>query len=293
MPIKTLGVIGVGLIGGSLALALRRVAPELKVIGYGRNQANLEWALEHGVISSIARDLAEIGDCDLVVLATPLTAMEKVLNELAPHLSPRSLITDVGSAKVGVIEQLRRVASNHPEADLLDRFVPGHPIAGREQSGAAAAKADLFDQHRVILTPIKENTDAAVKEVAVVWSLAGANVQQMDAQHHDEVLAATSHLPHLLAYQLVNSLAALEDKREIFAYAAGGFRDFTRIAASDPVMWRDICLQNRDAILPVLDQYLSDLQALRTTLAEANSGERLQQVFSEAQAVKLRSDLAK
>lgn len=293
MPIKTLGVVGVGLIGGSLALALRRVAPELKVIGYGRNQANLDWALEHGVISSIARDLAEIGDCDLVVLATPLTAMEKVLNELAPYLSPRSLITDVGSAKVGVIEQLRRVASNHPEADLLDRFVPGHPIAGREQSGAAAAKADLFDQHRVILTPIKENTDAAVKEVAAVWSLAGANVQQMDAQHHDEVLAATSHLPHLLAYQLVNSLAALEDKREIFAYAAGGFRDFTRIAASDPVMWRDICLQNRDAILPVLDQYLSDLQALRTTLAEANSGERLQQVFSDAQAAKLRSDLAK
>lgn len=293
MPIKTLGVIGVGLIGGSLALALRRVAPELKVIGYGRNRDNLDWALEHGVISSIARNLAELGDCDLVVVATPLSAIESVLNEIAPHLSSHTLLTDVGSAKSGVIEQLRRVASNHPEADLLDRFVPGHPIAGREQSGAAAARAELFDQHRVILTPIKENTDAAVREVEAVWSLAGANVQRMDAQHHDEVLAATSHLPHLLAYQLVSSLAALEDKREIFAYAAGGFRDFTRIAASDPVMWRDICLQNRKAILPVLDQYVADLQALRSTLAEANSGERLEKVFSEAQAAKLRSDLAK
>lgn len=293
ISIRSIGIVGVGLIGGSLALSLRRVMPELEVLGYGRNQENLSWALEHGVITQKARSLAEIGACDLIVLATPLGAMESVLNELAPHVSAHSLLTDVGSAKSGVIAQLMRVAANHPEADLLDRFVPGHPIAGREQSGAAAARADLFDSHRVILTPLAENTDSAKAEIQAVWELAGATVQSMSADHHDEVLAATSHLPHLLAYQLVSSLAALEDKREIFAYAAGGFRDFTRIAASDPVMWRDICLQNRDAILPVLDQYLSDLTEMRETLAAANSGERLEAVFSAAQAAKQRSDSAK
>jgi prephenate dehydrogenase len=291
--IRSLGIVGVGLIGGSLALSLKRVMPELKVLGYGRNTANLDWAKEHGVITDRAAHLADLGDCDLIVIATPLGAMESVVDELAPHISSHTLLTDVGSAKSAVVEQIKRVAAKHPEADLLDRFVPGHPIAGREKSGAAAAKADLFDAHRVILTPLQENTDAAVKQVAAVWELAGATVQNMTPDHHDEVLAATSHLPHLLAYQLVSTLAEMEDKREIFAYAAGGFRDFTRIAASDPVMWRDICLQNRDAILPVLDQYLADLQQMRDTLAVANSGERLEQVFAAAQAAKKRSDSAK
>ena len=291
--IRSLGIVGVGLIGGSLALSLKRVMPELKVLGYGRNTANLDWAKEHGVISERAAHLADLGDCDLIVIATPLGAMESVIDELAPHISSHTLLTDVGSAKSAVVEQIKRVAAKHPEADLLDRFVPGHPIAGREKSGAAAAKADLFDAHRVILTPIHENTDAAVKQVADVWELAGATVQTMTPDHHDEVLAATSHLPHLLAYQLVSTLAAMEDKREIFAYAEGGFRDFTRIAASDPVMWRDICLQNRDAILPVLDQYMTDLKSMRDTLATANSGERLENVFSAAQAAKKRSEEAK
>ncbi|MDD9893727.1 MAG: prephenate dehydrogenase/arogenate dehydrogenase family protein [Gammaproteobacteria bacterium] len=291
--IRSLGIVGVGLIGGSLALSLKRVMPELKVLGYGRNTTNLDWAKEHGVITDRAAHLTDLGDCDLIVIATPLGAMESVIDELAPHISSHTLLTDVGSAKSAVVEQIKRVAAKHPEADLLDRFVPGHPIAGREKSGAAAAKADLFDAHRVILTPIHENTDAAVKQVADVWELAGATVQNMTPDHHDEVLAATSHLPHLLAYQLVSTLAAMEDKREIFAYAAGGFRDFTRIAASDPVMWRDICLQNRDAILPVLDQYMADLKSMRDTLATANSGERLENVFSAAQAAKKRSDAAK
>lgn len=293
ISIRSIGIIGVGLIGGSLALSLKRVMPELNVLGYGRNSDNLNWALEHGVITRCANNLAEIGACDLIVIATPLGAMASVLSDLAPHISSHSLLTDVGSAKSAVVEQLRRVASQYPEADLLDRFVPGHPIAGRESSGASAAKSDLFDAHRVILTPLAESTDAAVAEVTAVWELAGATVQQMTPEHHDEVLAATSHLPHLLAYQLVSTLAGLEDKREIFAYAAGGFRDFTRIAASDPVMWRDICLQNRDAILPVLDQYLADLQAMRDTLASANSGERLEAVFAAAKAAKQRSDNAK
>lgn len=288
--IRSLGIIGVGLIGGSLALSLKRVLPDLQVVGYGRNRANLDWAKAHGVINEIAAQLSALGQCDLIVIATPLGAMEAVIDELAPHVSAHSLITDVGSAKSAVVEQIRRVAAKHPEADLLDRFVPGHPIAGREQSGAAAAQADLFDAHRVILTPLHENTDAAVKQVADIWQLAGATVQNMTPDHHDEVLAATSHLPHLLAYQLVSSLAAMEDKREIFAYAAGGFRDFTRIAASDPVMWRDICLQNRDAILPVLDRYMTDLKTMRDTLATANSGERLQVLFEAAQAAKQRSD---
>ena len=288
--IRSLGIVGVGLIGGSLALSLKRVMPELKVLGYGRNTANLDWAKEHGVITDRAAHLADLGDCDLIVIATPLGAMESVIDELAPHISSHTLLTDVGSAKSAVVEQIKRVAAKHPEADLLDRFVPGHPIAGREKSGATAAKADLFDAHRVILTPIHENTDAAVKQVADVWELAGATVQNMTPDHHDEVLAATSHLPHLLAYQLVSTLAAMEDKREIFAYAAGGFRDFTRIAASDPVMWRDICLQNRDAILPVLDQYMEELKNMRNTLAHANSGERLELLFAAAQEAKRRSD---
>jgi prephenate dehydrogenase len=291
--IRSIGIVGVGLIGGSFALSLKRVMPELKVLGFGRNEANLEWARQHGVINDSVKSIAALGDCDLIVIATPLGAMESVIDELAPNISGHTLLTDVGSAKSAVIEQVRRIAAKHPEADLLDRFVPGHPIAGREQSGAAAAKANLFDAHRVILTPMPENTDAAVAEVQALWELAGATVQKMSADHHDEVLAATSHLPHLLAYQLVSTLAALEDKREIFAYAAGGFRDFTRIAASDPVMWRDICLQNREAILPVLDQYLADLQIMRDTLASANSGERLENVFAAAQAAKKRSDGAK
>lgn len=288
--IRSLGIVGVGLIGGSLALSLKRVMPELNVIGHGRNAQNLDWALEHGVITQKARNIAELGDCDLIVFATPLGAMESVINELAPNISGHSLVTDVGSAKSTVIEQIRRVAAKHPEADLLDRFVPGHPIAGREKSGASAARADLFDSHRVILTPLSENTEAAVKQLSAIWQLAGATVQEMTASHHDEVLAATSHLPHLLAYQLVSTLAAMEDKREIFAYAAGGFRDFTRIAASDPVMWRDICIQNRDAILPVLDQYMADLQRMRDTLATANSGQRLESLFVDAQAAKRKSD---
>ncbi len=279
--IERLCIIGVGLIGGSLARALREAGYCRSVVGAGRNPENLRHAIELGVIDSYETDLARaVAGADMVLVAVPLGAMEPVFSAIRGHLADGAVLTDAGSAKVSVIEAVRRAFGEVPE-----NFVPGHPIAGIEQSGVAASLPDLYRNRRVILTPLPETAAAATQRVRSMWEVAGAEVVDMEPVHHDAVLAATSHLPHVLAFTLVESLARLQDKAEIFEYAAGGFRDFTRIASSDPVMWRDICIANGDAIQQMIERFIGDLQVLDRAV-EARDGDRLLQIFADAKAAR-------
>jgi len=282
--IKQLTIIGVGLIGGSLARAARRAGICGEIVGCGRSRENLQQACELGVIDRMEQDPARaVQGADLVVVAVPLGAMESVLEQIAPYLAADAVLTDVGSAKASVAAAARRALGAH-----VSRFVPGHPIAGTEQSGVGASFAELFEGRCVILTPLPESEAQAVARVKALWEICGARVVEMDIAHHDEILAATSHLPHLLAYTLVDTLARMDDSEEIFRYAAGGFRDFTRIASSDPVMWRDICLANREAIVPMLERFAKDLEALTESVRQGD-GERLLALFSRAKAVRDRT----
>jgi len=275
--IERLCIIGVGLIGGSFARALRQAGLVKYIIGYGRNKANLKTALDLGIIDEYSQDIKKaVKGADLIFIATPVGSFKAILTELKDIIKPDTIITDAGSTKVSVIDAAKSVFSEVPP-----NFVPGHPIAGTENSGAEASFATLYQDHRVILTPLKETSPEALKIVTQCWQAAGANVIQMDAQHHDLVLAATSHLPHLLAFSLVNTLTTLDEKQEIFANAAGGFKDFTRIASSDPSMWQDICLANKEALLQHLDHFSADLQQLRTALQESD-GDYLHTVFKRA-----------
>src|SRR5918995_2077056 len=259
-----LAVIGVGLIGGSFALALKQAKKVSHVIGVGRNAANLKLARERGIIDAIAPDPgAAAREADLVLVATPVAQFPAVFSSLAES---KALITDGGSTKRDVIAAARKALGRR-----IARFVPAHPIAGAEKSGAAAAKAELFEGRRVVLTPLKENARASVAAVEAAWSACGAKVSRMDAEEHDAVLAAVSHLPHVLAYALVHDVAKRNNSAQLFSFAAGGFRDFTRIASSHPEMWRDICLANREALLEALGSYESHLQDLRRAL-EAGDG---------------------
>ena len=279
--IDKLALIGVGLIGGSLARALRDAGQAREIVGHGRGLANLQRAVELGVIDRVETTLpAAVRDADMIVLATPVGSMEKILQAIAPYVMPTAVVTDAGSVKGAVVETARRVLG-----DKFSRFVPGHPIAGTERSGVDASFASLYVGRRVVLTPVPETNADAVARVRAMWQAAGAEVVNMTVEHHDTVLAATSHLPHLLAYALVDMLARLDDKDEIFAYAAGGFRDFTRIASSDPVMWRDISLANRDAIVRLLKQYRSELDGLIKAVA-AGEGEKLHTLFARAKATR-------
>ena len=276
--IRRLAIIGVGLIGGSLALSLRRNAAVEEVVGCGRSAANLERARALGVIDRGCHDPAEaVRGADLVVICVPLRAMRGVLEALEGAVEPGTVVTDAGSVKGSVIEDARAVYGTPPAW-----LVPGHPIAGTENSGVEAAFAELYDRRRVILTPTAENPEEAVERVAAMWRAAGAQVVRMEADHHDEVLAATSHLPHALAYALVDALAGWDDRQEIFEYAAGGFRDFTRIASSDPAMWRDICTANRAHVVAALRRYQEDLGRLTDALA-AGDDDRVLRVFENAQ----------
>lgn len=260
--IKRICIIGVGLIGGSLARACKKNLPDITIIGAGKNSARLEIAQQLGVVDQISTDFAAaVKDVDLVVLAVPVGAMQGVLSEIADAISPDTIITDVGSTKGSVMKAAEQVFTTLPA-----NFVPGHPIAGTEDTGVEASVADLYQNRRVILTPHATTHPHAVQQVRALWQACGAEVIEMDAVHHDEVLAATSHLPHMLAYTLVDTLARMHDKREIFRYAAGGFRDFTRIASSAPEMWRDICLANQDALVEVLKLFQKDLQTLITAI---------------------------
>ncbi|MGB5180513.1 MAG: prephenate dehydrogenase/arogenate dehydrogenase family protein [Gammaproteobacteria bacterium] len=279
--IERLCIIGVGLIGGSLARALREAGACQEVVGAGRNVGNLQTAVDLGVIDRYDTDLAQaVSGADMVVVCVPLGAMEGVFNAIKGQLSGQVVLTDVGSAKGSVIEAAQRAFGSVP-----DFFVPGHPIAGTEQSGVEASFPGLYNDRRVILTPLPDTSIHATGRVRDMWEAAGAQVVNMDPVHHDAVLAATSHLPHLLAYSLVDTLARLDESSEVFEYAAGGFRDFTRIASSDPVMWRDICLANGDAILLMVEHYIDDLQILSAAIRN-HDGQQLLDVFTAAKAAR-------
>lgn len=275
--VNQLCIIGVGLIGGSFARAVRQANRVTHITGCGRNVDNLKKALELGVIDDYSQDIAQaVKNADVIFIATPVGSFQSVLLQVKDAMKEGAIITDGGSTKSSVIEAAKAVFKKVPE-----NFVPGHPIAGTENSGVEASFATLFQDHRVILTPLQETNPEALELVTQLWRSAGAQVVIMDAHHHDLVLAATSHLPHLLAFSLVNTLTTLDEKQEIFENAAGGFRDFTRIASSDPSMWQDICLANKEALLEHLDLFSSDLNLLRTALQNGD-GEFLKNTFSRA-----------
>jgi prephenate dehydrogenase len=279
--IQRLTVIGVGLIGGSLARALRRAGFVGEVVGCGRSLGNLQRAVELGVIDRYHQNPAQaVAGADLVFIAVPLGAMAATFAAIRDHLAPGAILTDGGSVKGSVVADARQVFGRFPP-----HFVPGHPIAGTEQSGVEASFAELYRNRRVILTPLPDTDPAATAQVQAMWEACGAEVTQMAVDHHDEVLAATSHLPHLLAYGLVDSLARLRENDEIFRYAAGGFRDFTRIASSHPIMWRDICLANRQALGQMLARFQRELAELAADV-EGGDGEALLEVFERAKAAR-------
>jgi prephenate dehydrogenase len=279
--IKRLCVIGVGLIGGSFARALRRAGVVEEVIGCSRNADHLEKAKELGVIDSYETDPARaVQGADVVFVSVPLGAMRAIFSTIRDSLDESTILTDAGSAKASVVDDVKSVFGNVPK-----NFVPGHPIAGTECSGVEASFAELYEDRRVILTPLPETDPHATDTVRTLWQATGAVVNEMSVAHHDEILAATSHLPHMLAFTLVDSLARLNDQKEIFDYAAGGFRDFTRIASSDPVMWRDICLANREAIVAMLERFSEDLEAIRNAVADGDS-ERILALFKTAKTAR-------
>jgi prephenate dehydrogenase len=275
--IKRLAIIGVGLIGGSLALALKKAGKVGEVVGYSRTKSVREQALSLGIIDRAADNIADaVKDADIIFLAVPMGAMSSVLSDVVPHINTDTIITDGGSAKAQVVEQARQVL-----ADKFSQFVPGHPIAGTEKSGPTSAFAELYQDHRVVLTPVAETNTDALEKVRTMWQSAGAEVFDMAADQHDVVLAATSHLPHVLAFNLVGMLAQREDCNDVLRYAAGGFKDFSRIASGDPVMWRDICFSNKEAILGLLEQYHQGLNKIEQAIREQD-GDSLISVFERA-----------
>ncbi|MFK7769550.1 MAG: prephenate dehydrogenase [Mariniblastus sp.] len=279
--IKQLTIFGVGLIGGSLALALRKSKYCEHIIGCSRNKEHLEKAVELGVIDSYSLDPVEaVSGSDMVLLAVPMGAMETVLSQIADALSPDAIVTDAGSSKASVVRAAEIAFSGVP-----DFFVPAHPIAGREKSGVEAALVDLFVDHKVILTPLENTSEDAILRVTKMWEATGAKVKQLGVEQHDLVLAATSHLPHVLAYSLVDTLSDTDYVDEIFQFAAGGFRDFSRIASSDPVMWRDICLENRTAVLDALTAFQANLAGLRAMIEQSDK-EGLLDTFAHAKQIR-------
>ncbi|RXU63620.1 bifunctional prephenate dehydrogenase/3-phosphoshikimate 1-carboxyvinyltransferase [Pseudomonas protegens] len=279
--IGRLVVIGLGLIGGSFAKGLRESGVCREVVGVDLDPQSRQLAVELGVVDRCEEDLAlACQGADVIQLAVPILAMEKLLALLARMDLGQAVLTDVGSAKGNVVR-----AAQEAFAGMPARFVPGHPIAGSEQSGVEASNAQLFRRHKVILTPLEQTDPDALDLVDRLWRELGADVEHMQVERHDEVLAATSHLPHLLAFGLVDSLAKRSENLDIFRYAAGGFRDFTRIAGSDPVMWHDIFLANREAVLRTLDTFRNDLDALRDAV-DAGDGHQLLGVFTRARVAR-------
>lgn len=281
LKIGKLVVIGVGLIGGSFAFALKRARAVRHVVGLGRTRGNLAAALRLKAIDEIARDPASaVRDADLVLLATPVGQMAAVMSAIAAHLPARAVVTDAGSSKRDVIACARRFLGSH-----FSRFVPGHPVAGTEKNGAAAALPDLFQDRNVILTPQAETAAAATRLVQRAWETCGARVVRLDAGTHDAVLAAVSHLPHVVAYALVNLLARRRNAAQLFGLSAGGLRDMVRIAGSSPEMWADICVANRDALLAVLEDYENELEQMRAAIDSADAAE-LRRLFAQARGAR-------
>jgi len=274
-------VFGVGLIGGSFALALKQAQAVAEVVGFGRSAATLQQARELGIIDRIGEDVAsEVGDADLVLLATPVGQMAVLMAQMAPHLGAHTLVTDGGSTKSDVV-----AAARANLGDRIAQFIPAHPIAGAEKSGAAAALADLYVDKRVVLTPLPENSPEAVTRVQAAWEACGANIFRLTPAQHDEVFAAVSHLPHLLSFALVHDLAQRDNRDLLLSFAASGFRDFTRIAASSPEMWRDICLANREALSHELQLYIAELTRLSSAL-ESGDAVQLEQTFRTARELR-------
>ncbi len=274
-------IFGVGLIGGSFSLALRKANSVHEVVGFGRSASTLEQAKQLGIIDRLGVDVArEVCDADLVLLATPVAQMAELFARIAPHLGAHTLVTDGGSTKGDVVAAARANLGNK-----IAQFIPAHPIAGAEKSGAAAALANLYQGKKVVLTPLPENSKQAVARVRKAWELCGAVVSELTPQEHDEVFAAVSHLPHLLSFALVHDLSQRDNRDQLLSFAASGFRDFTRIAASSPEMWRDISLANRDALMREVKQYADELYVIHQAL-ENNDAAKLEEIFSLAREVR-------
>jgi prephenate dehydrogenase len=274
-------VFGVGLIGGSFALALKEAQAVGEVVGFGRSLGTLNKACELGIIDRVGMSVgAEVQGADLVLLATPVAQMPAIMEKIAPYLGPGTIVTDGGSTKSDVVAAARAAFGGN-----IGQFVPAHPIAGAENSGPEAATATLYRGRKVVLTPLDENSADAVEAVRKAWRLCGADLYKLAPAMHDRVFAAVSHLPHLLSFALVHDLAVRDDSELFFTFAASGFRDFTRIAASHPEMWRDICLANREALLGEIERYQSELESLKTALA-AGDGEALEEAFGIARSAR-------
>ncbi|MFM7483090.1 MAG: prephenate dehydrogenase [Burkholderiaceae bacterium] len=272
-------VFGVGLIGGSFALALKQAGVVKRVIGVGRRAETLQRAHALGMIDAIG-DPSSVAGADLVLIAAPVAQTETLLREMQPHLQAGTVVTDAGSTKSDVVGAARVALG-----EKIAQFVPGHPIAGREQNGPEAALADLYRGKKVVLTALPENSSDSIALVAGAWQHCGALIHYLSPEEHDAVFAAVSHLPHLLAYALVGDIASRDNADRLFQYAASGFRDFTRIAGSSPEMWRDISLANRQALLAELDAYSEQLSSLRTMLLSAD-GAALEHIYARAQSAR-------
>lgn len=274
-------IFGCGLIGGSFALGLKEAGVVEEIVGFGRTPVTLKLAQELGVIDRAGINPAhEIGDADIVLVATPVAQMPEIFERIVPYLGANTVVTDGGSTKTDVV-----LAARAAFGERVGQFVPAHPIAGAENSGPAAARGNLYRGKKVVVTPLPENSDLALDHVKRAWALCGADIYELTPETHDRVFAAVSHLPHLLSFALVHDLAVREDADLFFTFAASGFRDFTRIAASHPEMWRDICLANRHALVEELKSYCGELSNLQTAL-ERGDGVQLEEVFSIARATR-------
>lgn len=278
---RKVALIGAGLIGGSFAMALRRAGAAASIVGVDRDAQAVERATALGVIDTAAESASEAArGADLVIVAVPVRAVGGVLHDVGLALDAGAVVTDVGSTKSDIVRTARaELRARFP------RFVPGHPIAGRESSGVEAATADLFKAARVVLTPEADTAADAVDAVRAAWETVGGRVSLLAAQDHDRIFAAVSHLPHLLSFALVSELAGRDNAAELFGFAAGGFRDFTRIAGSSPEMWRDIALQNREALLEEIDRYGARLAVFRE-LIDKGDGPGLQRLMTEARSAR-------
>ena len=275
---RRIAIFGVGLIGGSFALTLKKAAAVQTIVGVGRSLASLQRAQQLGIIDEIAVSVeAAVRDADLILIAAPVAQTAAILSSIQPHLQPGTIVTDAGSTKSDVVAAAQQVMG-----EKLAQFVPAHPIAGREQNGPDAALVDLYVGKKTVITRLPENADADVARVASAWQQCGALIHYLSPAEHDAVFASVSHLPHLLAYALVDDIARKPHADRLFQYAASGFRDFTRIAGSSPEMWRDISLANRTAMLQELDSYTAQLARLRHHLQHAD-GKAIEDIYTNAQ----------
>jgi prephenate dehydrogenase len=283
LPIDKLVVVGVGLIGGSVAAALKRAGQVRHVVGVGRGQANLQRALDLKVIDEAVSDIAEaVRGADLVLVAVPVAQTRGVLSRLRDAIGESAIVTDAGSTKCDFIEAARLAFG-----ERVHNVVPGHPIAGAELTGVDAATPDLFVGKRVVLTPLPESRAAAIEQVESMWTACGARVTRMDPEHHDRVFSSVSHLPHVLAFALVEMIAGRDNSDELFSFAASGFRDFTRIAGSSPEMWRDICLSNRDLVVADIEAFQQALSQLAGHIRAADADD-VKKVFEAARDARQR-----